>query len=203
MITYRTAYKTDLKAIAKVHSACFKEYFLTSLGNDLLSKYYGEYIDENAPFILAVNEHGQIAGFCMGYLTGSKARDKFESKYKWQLTSKLLGLCLMCNKNAWVRVSSKIKDVLKSFKSKNQANINPEKPKGSILSICVMEEFRGTNVAGTLVDKFESELKDRNIETYTLSVYTTNARARAFYEKKGFSVLNENKDSTNYIKTIS
>ena len=204
MITYRAASKNDLNTIAKVHTDCFKEYFLTSLGNHLLAKYYGEYINEGGPFILAVSDVDGIIGFCMGYQTGSRARANFEKNNKFQLLFKLLYLCLLCNKSAWDRVLSKIKSSFGAFihKKNNSVSKNKKSPEGTILSVCVVEKYRGTDVSKTLISKFEDELRTRKIEKCTLSVHTTNSRARAFYEKVGFNIQKESADCVVYVKTI-
>jgi len=203
MITYRSACEKDLNQVATVHSKCFEGYFLTSLGENLLKKYYGSYLNEKAPFVVAVNENDDVVGFCMGYQNGSRARAHFEKKYKYQLAAHLLYLCMRCDKKAWVRVMSKCKGVFKSFKNKTLKSENEEKSlSGSLLSICVIEKFRGSDMARKLVNEFESELNKRKINTYTLSAYKTNTRARAFYEKMGFVNESENDDSVYYMKHI-
>lgn len=203
MFVYRDALKSDMNSIAKVHTDCFKGYFLTSLGEKLLEKYYAEYFDEGAPFVLALND-GEIIGFCMGYQTGTKARANFEKKYKLQISVKLLGLCLFFNKNAWVRVIKKIKSIIKGFKQNKKKNITIDEKKvdGAVLSICVVEKFRGTGVAKALINIFEDKLKNRRIEKCSLSVLSNNGTARAFYEKMGYSILKEKGDSVVYIKNI-
>ena len=202
MYAYRNATKEDLKEIAKVHTKCFENYFLTSLGTDLLEKYYGEYFNENAPFIVAQSETGEIVGFCMGYQTGTTARAQFESKYKFQLASKLLFLCLKLDKEAWKRVIAKIKGMFKSAVKPVEKEEPGEEIIGDILSICVLDKAKGKGVASSLVKHFESEMISRGIKTYTLSVYAVNARARAFYEKMGMKISKENSEEVAYIKTI-
>ncbi len=202
MYTYRNATKEDLKEVAKVHTKCFEDYFLTSLGTDLLEKYYGEYFDENAPFIVAQEDNGEIVGFCMGYQTGTKARSQFESKYKFQLASKLLCLCLKFDKEAWKRVIAKIKSVLKPTAKPVKETEGSDEIMGDILSICVLDKAKGKGVATALVQHFESEMISRGIKTYTLSVYAINVRARAFYEKMGMKVSRANDEEVVYIKTI-
>ncbi len=205
MITYRNANKDDLKQIAQVHLACFSEYFLSSLGNDLLEKYYGEYFNEKSPFIVATNDSQGIIGFCMGYLTGTKARANFESKYKWKLSMRLLALCIKLDKRALTRVFDKIKSILKSFKSKNSQKTPDKKVAaitGDLLSICVLDDFKGTDVASTLVKTFENELKSRDISKYYLTVFKSNLRARAFYEKLGFKISKDKNTELIYEKDL-
>ena len=205
MITYRNATNDDLNEIAKLHKLCFKEYFLTSLGVNLLGKYYKEYLNEGAPFVLAENDENEIIGFCMGYQDATtQAHKNFQSNNKIRLATRLFFLCCAFNKNAWIRVIAKIKSIFRRAKHRKDPvkKNNKSNTVGSLLSICLDSKYRGTDIAKTLVIKFEDELKAMGIEEYTLSVYSTNARARAFYEKTGFSFHCEEGDSIIYIKTL-
>lgn len=204
MITYRNALKDDLKEIAKVHTLCFEGYFLSSLGEHLLQKYYECYISENAPFIIATNEYNEIIGFCMGYITGSKARNNFESNYKWKLILRLLVLCIKLDKQALDRVHSKICSICHSIINKKTNHAQTKNPNnlGSLLSICVMPQFRGTEIASTLLKEFENQLNKTNITKYTLSVYKTNARAIGFYKKMGFKNISFDNTTARYLKEL-
>ena len=203
MITYRNVIKEDLKEISRLHRVCFEGYFLSSLGEKLIEKYYESYVDEDAPFIVAVADNNEIAGFCMGYLSGSKARGNFESKYKYQLSLKLLLLCLKLDKQALIRVRLKMRSILKFSANKKRKNAGGKNPhRGTLLSICVSKEFRGTQTAQQMVREFENVLKTKNVTEYTLSVYQTNARAKAFYEKMGFKLSGSHDDSDSYLKEI-
>ena len=206
MITYRCVKRDDLKTIADIHTECFSGYFLTSLGKDLLEKYYGEYIAEDAPFIVAEDDSGEIVGFCMGFDHDSKARANFERKYKYGLAIKLICLCAKFNKQAWVRVLSRIRGILESFvlqKKNHVLKSDMSKNEGVLLSICVLDRVKGTGVACSLVKAFENELIMRKIDVYTLSAYATNFRARVFYEKNGLKVESEENGSVVYIKKLN
>ena len=201
MITARNAKKEDLVEIAKVHIACFKGYFLTSLGTDLLEKYYEEYLNENAPFVLALDEEGNIAGFCMGYLSGSRARSIFEDKYKKELFKKLIVRCLKLERETLKRVFNKLKSIIKKKKPVPARPLSAEK-KGELLSICVLDKHKGTGASTILVNAFEKELKERNISKYNLSVYKNNARGIGFYTKYGFEKAAQTNDEFIFTKSI-
>lgn len=79
-----------MKAVTELHKECFPDYFLTSLGENLLEKYYLEYLIENDLFVLAYDtDTEQLAGFCVGYYQGSEARKVFEQKNKMKLAGRL------------------------------------------------------------------------------------------------------------------
>ena len=158
MITYRSAKPEDMEAVAKLHKVCFPDYFLTSLGEKLLEKYYLEYLLENDLFILTQDaDTEQLVGFCMGYYYGSKARESFEKKNRTKLTGRLLILCLRFNRQAisrcWNRIFPK-----KSVPSEN-TNVTVLSPDIDLLSICIFPDYRGTVVASHLITEFENKSK--------------------------------------------
>ena len=52
----------------------------------------------------------------------------------------------------------------------------------------VREPYRGEGVAGDLLDRVDATAAARDCERVTLDVDVANERARAFYEKRGFSI---------------
>ena len=80
MITYRQAFSEDLQKITNTHLECFPNYFLSSLGFELVHNLYLTYLEKNSPFVVAVNENNDIVGFCAGYIDGSNIEKIFEQK---------------------------------------------------------------------------------------------------------------------------
>ncbi len=203
-IIYKKAEPQELKGIPEVHMACFPSYFLTSLGPELLEKYYLEFYNESQLFIIACDSdrtaENKIIGFCMGYYKGSQARSVFESKYRTQLVRRLLGLCIRLNGPAITRCISRVKALF----HKNRGSVSQSHADADLLSICVMPEYRGqSGVAVGLITEFEklmAEQKDGHITSCTLSVRSDNGRARALYEKCGFHVWRQTKEELTYIK---
>lgn len=199
MITYRCAKPEDMKAVAKLHKVCFPDYFLTSLGENLLEKYYLEYLLENDLFILAQNtDTEQLVGFCMGFYRGSKAREIFEKKNTAKLAGRLLILCLRLNRQAISRCWNRIFPP-KSVPSEN-ISVAEFSPDVGLLSICVSPDYRGTDIASQLVMAFEKESKIQSGQNCMLYVRSDNSRARRFYEKMGFIAQTEDGKEICYIK---
>ena len=99
MITCRDAVESDMKAVARLHEACFQGTFIASLGEELIADYYREFLQEGGPFVLAFEDE-KLVGLCMGYYAGSGARNAFVSKNKGRLVRRLLALCLSLNRVA-------------------------------------------------------------------------------------------------------
>ncbi len=197
MITYRDAINSDMSKVARLHIACFNGTFIASLGEKLIATYYLEFLKEGGPFVLAFDDD-KLIGLCMGYYKGSQARNQFISRNKVSLGLRVLGLCLSFNKLA----ISKCWNYL--FPAKEKSGV--EKPKieaeSDLLSICVLDSYRGQGVSKRLVEEFEKRLNKAGKKDVTLAVYTDNDRAIAFYKKIGYSIVGEPTDEYKMYKEL-
>lgn len=194
MITCRDAIESDMKAVARLHEACFQGTFIASLGEELIADYYREFLREGGPFVLALEEE-KLVGLCMGYFAGSGARNAFVSKNKGRLARRLLALCLSLNKVA-------IKKCFGYVFSRKKAAGAP-RAEADLLSICVLDEYRGKKVSRRLLEEFEQRVSAAGKKDVTLSVYKSNGRAIAFYKKMGYSVCEKGTDEYKMYKSLS
>lgn len=193
MITCRDAVESDMKAVARLHEACFRGTFIASLGDELIADYYREFLQEGGPFVLAF-EDDKLVGLCMGYYAGSGARNAFVSKNKGRLARRLLALCLSFNKVA-------IKKCFGYVFSRKKAASAP-RAEADLLSICVLDEYRGKKVSRRLLEEFEQRVSAAGKKDVTLSVYKSNGRAIAFYKKMGYSVCEKGTDEYKMYKSL-
>lgn len=182
---YRIAIVNDLKQIAQVHIACFPHTMWDFLGQELVQNFYEEYLRENPLFVVATDNE-TIIGFCMGYKVPTQARTLFMQKNRMKLIKRIMIGLLTFNKLV-------IDRCLKAIKPHRSAN--PIKAEGDLLSICVLDEYKGRGVAQQLIKRFEEELLSMNIHDYTLSVYTSNSRAIAFYQRQGLRVEDDSDET--------
>ena len=206
MITYRQASITDINSIAKIHVSCFSGYFITSLGEKLISRYYQCYFEEDNLFVIA-EDNGKIIGFAMGYLLPSSARSRFERENRFLLSVRILKGFILFDKQTINRCVERLKSLFEiKNKNKKKLDISGEfkaiEPPAALLSIAVMESFRGKGVSSTLIVEFEKLLHSRKVNSYSLSVFEDNDRARKFYEKSNFILGKRHGDSFTYIKNI-
>ena len=194
MITCRDAVDSDMKAVARLHEACFRGTFIASLGEALIADYYREFLQDGGPFVLAFEEE-KLVGLCMGYYAGSGARNAFVSKNKGRLARRLLALCLSLNKVA-------IKKCFGYVFSRKKAAGAP-RAEADLLSICVLDEYRGKKVSRRLLEEFEQRVSAAGKKDVTLSVYKSNGRAIAFYKKMGYSVCEKGTDEYKMYKSLS
>ncbi len=199
-IIAKYANKNELDKITKVHMECFPDYFSTRLGFKLLKSFYGEYLKKFPHlFVVAVDEtNDKIVGLTNGYVIGQNIRDSFVKSNFLKLLLRGVYLLVTFDKIAWGKVG-------KFLKKSKDTNVNSNKPKdgeGDLLSICTLPAYRGSGASVKMVEKFEEGLKELSIDTYYLSVFSDNERARAFYEKCGFELFDENSIEVKYKKVI-
>ena len=198
-IAIRLAKKQDMREVAEVHEACFEGYFSTKLGKKILEKYYGAYLEKFPElFVVACDtDKNKIIGLTNGYVVGTNVTNEFVKKNIIIMALRVMWLLIKFDKVAWKKVFGMIK---KEKPSKEAPKVKDGS--GDLLSICVIDEYKGCGAAQHMIEKFEEELKKLKIEEYFLSVFSDNARARKFYEKCGFGIYFETEKEIKYIKKL-
>ena len=197
IVKYRKANEMDISQIATTHIRCFPEYFISSLGTNLVEKYYLEYVRESDLFIVALKGDA-IIGFCMGYIIGNThARYNFLRHNRATLVKTILGQCLTLNKRTLKQCYFAV--INKIFPKKTGGTV---KQGGDLLSICVLKEERGKGISKELLIRFEEKLKEKKIDGYWLGVYKTNEAAIRFYLKNGMKKEQEEKEEYKFHKVF-
>jgi ribosomal protein S18 acetylase RimI-like enzyme len=191
---------SDMAEIARLHMESFESHFLPKLGVKLLTKYYEAFFDNKNIFLVNINDKNRIDGLVLGTPDSSVGRNNFIKNNKLRLSLRILLLCLLLEKDTWVRVKgrflpSKINDnnVISSQDISNLKTI-------SLLSICVSQHSKGKGVSKALVDTFEDRLPKLGYDAYRLSVHKDNDRANNFYKKIGMSIYKESGTEYSYVK---
>ena len=198
----RAITENEIRDIVSVHIQCFKGYFLTGLGENLLCMYYQEFYNENPNlFLVAENDDNEIIGFVMGMLDESQARKNFEKNNKSLLFARLLKMCLRIDGNAWKRVAGRVRSKLSVRKDAISASELPGKF-GSLLSIAVLPDFSGHGYGQDLVRSYENLLVRYGCEYCRLSVQLSNINAIKLYEKCGYEEYSRSVDGISYKRAL-
>ena len=200
-IVYRTAAKDDLAAIVAVHLECFKGYFLSELGRDLLHKYYLEFYAENPELFAVAEESGTIVGFVMGMLDGSTARKMFVKNNMFSLGLRMSALLLTLNKNAWSRLIGGFSSLFKRKQISDEIS-SSSVGYGTLLSIAVLPGSSGKGIGQNLVFSYEELIKRSNYNKCRLSVRAENTGAIALYKKCGYLVYKETESELGFHKML-
>lgn len=205
MIIYRDAMSNDMNEVAKVHMITQPEYFTTTLGEDLLTKFYKEFLHEDNLFVVAIDDSDlSIVGFCMGNYYESKAEKNWENKYRKQIIMRLFIKCIQLNKLALSRCFRRVKGLL--FKNKDNKK---ETYSWHLLSLGVLPNYRGMGIGTNLIREFEKKCL-LNPPTScgggtacTIGAYKWNKNGCKLYEKSGYTVFEESKDKLKYTKELN
>ena len=215
MFTIRDAEIVDIASIVNVHQACFSGQFMTLLGTNGLSAYYRFFIEQpSGIFKVVVTDNLSIIGFVCGWEQGATYQKLLVHQYGNVMVRSLISTAIRYPDRAIFLIPPRLK-VLMNFakqwafsfplKCNKTSNIKRspiqnscEKINGSLLSIAILPEFRGKNVAMMLNEAFVFDSKLRQVPHISLTVKSDNARARAFYEKAGWQESNHSEKSTQY-----
>ena len=205
MIIYRDAILSDMEEIAEVHILTQPEYFTSTLGKDLLAKFYTEFFLEDGLFVVAIDDtQDKMVGFCMGHYYGSHAEKNWERNNQKQIIKRLLLKCLQLNKLAISRSYRRLKGLFVKNKRPNK-----ERYFAHLLSLGVLEAYRGNHIASTLIDRFEEKCLTSKPEKLvgcgtacTIGAYKWNTAGCKLYEYKGYRVYEESKTKLKFTKDL-
>lgn len=209
----RLASKNDISDIANVHEKCFPDSFLSHVsktgrwGKDILKRFYSTYL-ESVPelFFVGVNEENKVIGFCMGYYVDKSDQMKtFISSNKFNLVLASLLLLFKFDVFVWKKIKSRFNKNKNEIWETINDNYNDfgNEDMGDLLSVCVLNEFRGSGVANELVKSFLEALSSNHKKICVLYVETENIGARKFYEKNEFELFQKRGETgLSYIKKL-
>ena len=80
----------------------------------------------------------------------------------------------------------------------DKKNLGDKRLYSNLLSIGVMDDYRGTGIAKRLVDEFEKKSRNAGYRTMELVVFNDNTQARKFYEKCGWELMRQCGKSSRY-----
>ena len=212
LIIIRRAKDVDMELVAKTHSMCFNHGFTSSLhkfnkkcfGGDLAAAIYLEYLKDFPELFIVAEHDGDIVGFCMGYYLDKKNQlSQFLKHNVKRLLLKVPALLLMGDKSTWKKV---YQIITRSQERVEVINPIPENITPSeicdILSICVLPEFRGRNLASRLVEEFIKTAREKLCKVCLLTVENDNLRAVNFYKRMGFVVYSDKINKKGYKKML-
>lgn len=193
----------DLREIVQVHIKCFPNSFSSQIGSKLLENYYFEYLSMNPDLFLIAVENNNIVGFCMGYLCENTGFSKrFIKKNFASLGCKVIFLIFKKNNLAKEKMKSIIKRSNQGKVYSTEYDDITADNSGDLLSICVLQEYRGTGIAMSLIVEYEERLSELNRRVCYLSVLSNNDRAMAFYEKNGYEKVKRTNDTIKMAKML-
>jgi ribosomal protein S18 acetylase RimI-like enzyme len=167
---------TDGWAVAELHSSGIAEGFLSSLGTPFLARLYQAMAKSSDAVLLLARVDGEVAGF----VAGSARPGRF---YRWFLRTNAPSAALTLLPQALhPRVIFRMTETLRQVRRNRDEDAPAE-----LFAIAVSDSTRRGGIGAALVGHLERELVDDGADALTVVVGASNAGARAFYERMGFS----------------
>jgi ribosomal protein S18 acetylase RimI-like enzyme len=193
--------QAHVSGMAQCHTKSFPGRFMTEMGFHWLRALYLFFIRHHRSICrVAVDADGKVVGLAVGgdphirkEFLGS-APFRYPHLIFWKFLSKRLvrrvllqELAMKLHRKHAAAHSGDTKVPSNDIRSAN------------LLSICVLPEYRGTDVAGKLIESFQLACKAEGYQRLNLSVLKQNSRAVAFYIKHGWRQSGTSGESIGFV----
>lgn len=190
MIEIKATTFDDVPIIVELHYKAYnKSHFTSVLSSEMLTLYYHEFLQRNKICFL-----GYINGTPAGFVLGGEDVD---TPLSILISKHRVGIFLTLLHNPRFIVE-KICDVVlnKLFPPKKSAE------KIILLSIAVDPQYQRHKLGSELVAKFEEGVIKEGSNSYALFVRKNNSKALSFYQKSGFTIENNYRQSFSMVKVL-
>lgn len=176
---------SDVNHVVDIHLNTFKGFFLASLGRSFLLYFYKTCVnyEENTIAIGAFEKH-KLIGFAIGSLNsrGYYGNLIMRNKFKYSL----MGLKLLI-----IRPMALFR-IFRNLKKSKPHNENEKPNRSELLSIGVLENYKGSGVGKMLLSYYEDQAKKRGANFVSLTTdKLNNHKVKLFYNSQGYEVFNE------------
>ena len=180
MYNIRFVKKEDINRIVEIHIRAFPGFFLTSLGNDFLKKYYNYILEYEKSIFLIVEEDGLSVGFVAGFLDPRF----FYSILKNQKLSLGISILKIFFKKPWI-----IFQILQRYKQLVKFQTQRENNSVELASLAVDPDYSGRGLGKLLIKKFLEVSKEKAATFVYLTTDTfNNEKVNNFYKNLGFKL---------------
>ena len=186
--------------MVQCHIKSFPGRFMTEMGYHWLCALYRFFVKHRGSICrIAVDADGKVVGLAVG--GDPHIRDEFLNsalfRYPhlifWKFLSKRLVRRVLLQE-----LAGKLHRKRAAAHSDDTKSPSIGIRSGNLLSICVLPDYKGTGVAGKLIESYQLACKTEGYERLTLSVLSENSRAVAFYKKHGWRQSGKSGESTRF-----
>lgn len=173
---------SDISGIVKIHQEAFKDFFLTSLGEDFLKLYYSTFINSKDGVVYCAQKNDTIVGFsATSYMSHG-----FNSKL---IKKNLFKYSIMAVKLMFTQPKSIIRLMKNLNKESKNTTIQDDGHYAELYSIAVSPDCQGEGIGMFLLSVTESDIREKNNEISLTTDYYNNNKTLAFYRALGYNEL--------------
>lgn len=180
----------DISGIVNIHKEAFKDFFLTSLGDDFLRLYYTSFVNSNDGVVYCAKKNETVVGF-------SAASYKSHGFNSNLIKSNLFKYGLMAVKLMFKQPKSVLRLAKNMNKEIKEDAIVDDGLYAELYSIAVSPSCQGEGVGRFLLTVTEADVREHNPYLSLTTDYFDNDKAIAFYRALGYK---EFYDFTTYPK---
>lgn len=179
MILIEKATNKDVKGIVKIHLAAFEDFFLSSLGERFLRKYYSSFIDSDNGVVLCAKNKEEVVGFsACSYI--SRGFNSSLIKHNLAIFGIEAFMLLFTNPKALLRLVKNLN------KESADTTINDKGEYAELYSIAVSPSCQGEGVGKKLLTATEDDVKTHNDSISLTTDFYNNDKTIAFYHALGY-----------------
>ena len=199
-VKIKEARQVHVQGMAQCHAKSFPGRFMTEMGYHWLCALYAFFIKHRGSICqVAIDANGDVIGLAVGgnphirneFL--SSALFRYPHLIFWKFLSKRLVRRVLLQE-----LAGQLHRKRTAAHSGDTKVPSTGVRSGNLLSICVLPDYKGTGVAGKLIEPFKLACKAYGYERLTLSVLSENSRAVAFYKKHGWRQSGKSGESTRF-----
>lgn len=177
---YRLVKISESEELSNIHIKSFKDFFLTTLGENFLRTYYMSCLkSEESIAICAVDKKENLIGFSIGCIHSKGFHKRLISQNI--LAFMLQGIIILFSKpKALIRL---VNNLGKNADKKDNGNYS------ELLSIGVLPSFNGLGIGKELIKMFEEEaIKKGCVEIALTTDFNNNDKVLEFYKSTGYKI---------------
>ncbi|MHC4367399.1 MAG: GNAT family N-acetyltransferase [Planctomycetota bacterium] len=195
------AHEVHARGMSRCHIESFPQRFMSEMGYHWLCALYSFFVKHHRSICrVAVDADDKVVGLAVG--GDAHVRDEFLNAALFRYPHLIL----------WKFLSKRLvrRVLLQEFAGRLRLKHGTARPgdtrtpssgfrSGNLLSICVLPGYKGSTVAGKLIESFQLACKAEGYERLTLSVVGDNSRAIAFYRKQGWRRSGKSGESIRFL----
>ena len=187
----------EIRSVAEIHANTINLGFLSQLGPGFLYYLYKSIYECPQTELILAKDNDLTVGFITGCSSLKPVLKHLVKKYLIQTTISLIPQVIK---------PSNVKRIFEIITYSTKENSTLTSPSAELLSLAVIDSYRGSGVAKYLFEELQKQLKLKGFSEFKIIVGVELIQAQRFYERMGatkFDTIDLHKNSTSLIYKAS